>query len=81
MSILEWIGYAGILLSAIPLGAGILFIVLPISSRFGIFGLSALPITIIVMAIKHYKDIDYGISLVWISSVVMILSIFLVEWF
>lgn len=79
VSTLEWIGYIGVLISVVPLGMGIIFTVLPVLSRFGFLGFMFLPAAIIVGVIKHYEDIEYGFSLVWKSSIVIIPSILLIK--
>ncbi len=79
VSTLEWVGYIGVLISIVPLGMGILFTVLPVLSRFGFLGFMFLPAAIIVGLFKHYEDIEYGFSLIWKSSIVMIPSILLIK--
>ncbi len=76
---LEWIGYIGVLISAIPLGVGILFTILPVLSRFGFLGFMFFPAAVIYGLFKHYEDIEYGFSLVWKSGLVMIPSIILIK--
>ena len=80
-SVLNTIGIIGVLLSAIPFGTGILFIVLPIFSKFGSIGLLYLPAYIVYGLFKHHEDVEYGVSLFWRSGIFMFPSILLIKYF
>ncbi len=81
MHLLEALGIAGIVLGVIPFVIGVWLTALPVLSRFGIKGFLYLPIYFIYSLINHTEDLEYGFSLLWKSSILLIPSILLVQYF